>query len=1463
MQTVILPDQTRLNFPDGMSQGAMADAITRNFPQFAPGGPGGERAPSDSAPAPGAQGSGSDWEDDSPIRQDMAASTTDTPEQTPTFTEADMPNSGLAQNRDVRDFLDQVLHPDLSEGVAGQIVTGIAKRVTGQHSESPAANQPTPSFSDAMSQLYELAKTRPGMTLGALVKGIEEDPELLFTPELATVRTAMLAARAAEYGKVAGAAAKVAMEAGKAGAVGAGAEAVAQVADPDRPLDAQQVVNTAGQWAATAGAVHAAGELAHAAGSMRAPDDAIPASTGIQAPPEDAPPVQTAPPGPPVTSTIDQLDAIRPLETDASRNAMAASAEAAPAGQSDFGSAQPEQFTQAAQELVKAAEPPPSEKLEQSASEILYQPTLEDAIQKAHEVATGAQPSTPPEPEPLALPVEDIRRSLEPVANALASHGKTLEVVPTIDDLPADVRPRLDSLGDGVEGVYAGHGRVYLVASKLQDMGRVQQVAAHEVIGHLAPEELIGAKTYQNALDNVRLLDKGGNKTVRALAQRVDESQPGLDPQSRAKEILAQAVETGAYKDVKTLSRIVSDLSFRLKDALISHGINARWATGLTEQDVFAMLREGERRLYRNAWPVEPTLNAPLLSREGAQNLVPAAQSSPARSPIRNYIAKLADDLRMKVDPMSAGSEYAQAAAKDAANAMRVAQYNWYQVDGVLKKDFTPQQLERMWNASDEESVMRQQGLTDPAKGLGALAPAERAVVERMQAYNEEVRGQMQAAGMLRGEGLPYWTPRMAAMIGDDGGMHAPKEKPAGSPSNDGAGSNITVDSPHLLHRKHLTADETEAAMKAKLGSGATLVRNLRVIPLALSRIENAVAGRELINSIKELGERIGENLVSDYERPGFFTLDHPAFKTYAPRMVERDGAKVPAMDQNGETILDHKPLWVSRQFEGPLKAIMSEKPGAIYQGFMQAKAEVMNAIMASPMIHNMVVFGKALPALPGKVITAQIYRDGARYLDDHDFIREAISNGLVLIGHQGFKQEMTGVLEPDSIRAGRSWTAKALGYAADKLRAGSGQRVREVVDAVGDFVHNKLLWDQVQKLQVGLYANFRDRLIAEGHDPQTASRIAAHDANRFAGAIPNESMSYMSRAIANFTLFSRSFTMTNLGIMKDAIHGLPGDVAAQIKRDMGEFALRGARDAGRRKALMAIALDTILGYYVINSFLQDAVNVYKDRKTWGDVGRGYLDRFAQEFERIKENPLNILSAPSRLWSLAENEPGHEGRIFWEKDKSGTAIYLRNPVGKIGEELIGWATSPIEEFKRKESTFLRPMAETAANDKGFGKHVYNPDAHAVSLESLKNMGRIVTNFMENQIPLPVMMSAFDLANKAGDSSDTAQLLGYVTGITPSHGAPGGPAVGQMLQAKKEYRERIEQVMPDVKRDIKYGRIDDAAQKLLDAGMVPAEVGSMLTRMLVPESRLSARAVEDFQKHATEEQRQAFDGIAGR
>ena len=824
-------------------------------------------------------------------------------------------------------------------------------------------------------------------------------------------------------------------------------------------------------------------------------------------------------------------------------------------------------------------------------------------------------------------------------------------------------------------------------------------------------------------------------------------------------------------------------------------------------------------------------------------------------SAIENH--PVTQDLLLKIAPMSTGSDQARAIAKDFANADRTARWQWNSFDDLLKKNFTEDQLKTMWEAADEENVLRQEGKKDNSRGLGRLSLEERNVVETLHQYGEELLQRAKEVGMFQGEGLPFWAPRMAVMLGDDGEYYR-----APAPAGGGAkeGGNITTSSQNLKQRKYLTADETEAAMKAKLGDDAKLVKNIRTMPLAMARLERAIAGRELVNSIKDLGTKVGANLVSSSEGPGFFTVDHPAFKTFKPRMVEEDGKYVPAVDQNGEMIFDRTPIYISDEFKGPLKAIMTDKPGAPYQALMTIKAKAMGLIMYSPLIHNAVEWGRALPIMPGKVLTFKIYFEGNAIKNDPVQMRQAIKDGLVPIGHRAGMQDITGLMEDPTIEAGRSWTAKIAGKIADQISEDAGQSVRKGIDKAGDVWHNTLLWDRVGDLQAGIYSNVKADLIGKGMDETSAGRVAAHFANRFAGALPNEAMSAGARKIANFALFSRTFTLGNLGVLKDAITGLPADVKAQISRDAQELGMRSAKNIARKEAIGAIIFDMTL-MLVGNSLLQDALNVMNGQSL-DETEDGYVRRFKAYMNSVTDNPFNLVSNISQISSTADNEPGKENRIRYGTDSDGTGLYFRLPIGKIGEEFAGWLTSPLKTLTNKEGTLLKPILQIFHNDKGLGQPVYDEYAKTLSMDTVKNAGRVATLLMNAQLPTDALVSAYDIARGKGNSMDVSKTFGPLVGVTISPGTPGGPAVGEMYDADRKYKMRVSFAMPDVKRALKDDDIDRAIELLQNAGMQPSEIRSRLKAMLEPESRLNHGAIKRFEKHSTDEQKDRFSNAVG-
>jgi hypothetical protein len=846
-------------------------------------------------------------------------------------------------------------------------------------------------------------------------------------------------------------------------------------------------------------------------------------------------------------------------------------------------------------------------------------------------------------------------------------------------------------------------------------------------------------------------------------------------------------------------------------------------------------------------------------------------------------------DAQMLVAPMARGTRDSMALAKDFANSMRRNRWDWDRIDTDIAKKFTPEQRARMWTAADEESVSIQLG--EPAamrehQGLATLEPAERAAVEELQTRAQNAWLRARDAGMVEGEGLPAYTPRMIINTAGAGSKESALALNA-------IGGNLKIKTANMLKRKYLEAQETEAAAKAKYGDQAMLARDIRVLPLATAHLEDAVAGRTLINNIKDYGARTGADTVVEGAIPAgsdtkWFTLDHPAFRTWRPKFAEIESKVQAVKDAEGNTIFEQVPIYVHGDFEGPLRAVLNQKSGALYGGMMSLKGKTMSLIMNSPMIHNAVEFGRAFPAMPVRIFKA--YFDGNRAKNDVALMHEAIDNGLVPIGHRFFNQDISGLMESPDLTPGRSWTAKLLAAVPGLFDEAAGTAVKRAIDKAGDFWHNTLLWDRVADLQMGLYVNLRSDQIAKGIDPQTASRVAAHWANRYAGALPKEAMSDAATKVSNFMMFSRSFTVGNLGVLKDAFTGLPKDVMAQIERDAGVVdpaAVGYAKAMARRKAFSIVMMDIAL-LHVANSVFQSALNMMLMNGSLDEEMHNYTRRYRDMVNETSTHPLSLvtpmtiagagmgamvggaggallggaigtgLGVMRRLSATADNEPGKQDRIKIGYGAGGTAIYARSPFGKIGEEFTGYLESPIDMLKKKEGTLARPMLQVISNDKGFGRKIYDPDAETPA-EKAFSMWKIIEHIGKSQFPEGQINAFMDTVKGEGDQKvNTLQLAGPLAGVTFSRGAPGGEAVGEMYHSKSRHDFAVNQALPDIRRQILRGDIAGAQDRMMDLDIPVPLQRFYIKTTLNPATRMSPRAVRDFYLHATPEQRSRFE-----
>jgi hypothetical protein len=816
-------------------------------------------------------------------------------------------------------------------------------------------------------------------------------------------------------------------------------------------------------------------------------------------------------------------------------------------------------------------------------------------------------------------------------------------------------------------------------------------------------------------------------------------------------------------------------------------------------------------------------------------------------------VKEAAASIRMALTPMAAGSPEARAAGKDFANGMREAKHIAGRQDDFLTKNFDAAQRQKMWEAADEESVLRQQEKT-PGKneGLNRLAPDERAAVEAFQKESNAALKEAMDIGMFKGEGLPSYMPRMVVAMGADGKANRLGYGGEGPSGLDAIGRNLKTTSSNLRERKYLTTEETEAAAQ-NIDPNAMVVKDIRTLPLAMGRLREAIAGRRLINQIREDGRNSGETTVAEGEEPQddhkWFTIDHPAFKTYRVKVardkngqVEMDGNKVKIeKDENGDPIFEKVPLFVRSDYEGPLRAVLSQDMPKVMKALMTLKGKTMSVIMYSPLMHNAVIWGKAFPNSPIKMlnplwkdasgqwhVSLEMYGRGRQAKNDPVIMKEAIRNGLDPIGHRFGITDATGLVDEPNLKPGRSWTAQALGYVPGLFDKDMGDHVKRAIDKMGDVWHNKMLWDLVGDLQMGLYTHMRDIAVKHGADDQTAGRYAAHFANRYAGALPIEAMSKGARMWANALMFSRSFTMTNLGAFKDLTNGLPKDVQAQILRDKGIPALERIQGTARRKAASLLVADIALSH----------------------IG-------------------TVLAAGAVAWlagnayqSPSDNEPDKKNRFLIRYDKDGTAIYGRAPVGKVGEDLQDWVLSPNALIKKKLSPFGHAAYGLISNDKGFGQKIYDPyDTTATGY--FKNLARIAEFTFDSMLPVGPFEALHEMGKPGskGDATTKAmQLTLPLMGVTVSKGAPGGPAMGQLYASKDEHEFQVGEHLPEIKEKIRSGDIKGAAAEMDDLGISRSYQKFLVRTTQNPGAKLTKRQMNDFLGYATPDEQQKMKGF---
>jgi hypothetical protein len=850
-------------------------------------------------------------------------------------------------------------------------------------------------------------------------------------------------------------------------------------------------------------------------------------------------------------------------------------------------------------------------------------------------------------------------------------------------------------------------------------------------------------------------------------------------------------------------------------------------------------------------------------------NKIPEAVRNAADDLKNTEIGK---DITEKIAPIASSPEWAQKVGKEFINKNRLSENQFSQIDKLLTDNFTPEQRQRMFQAADEESVAAQQGKSLAGTGTGyeRLTPDEKAVVDDLhQRVGDDLWKRSVKNGLASGNGLPEYVPRSVVIMKPDGSFERVPQQNL-MQAADGKGFNLSTKSSNLKKRNYLTLAETEAAARQLFGPEAMVANDIRVLPMAYARLERANHGVEFVKALKDASKKAGLEAVSRGEQPNYVTYDHPALTQGQPRFVEENGKLRPLLNETGKPIIDRVPLKIHKDLKGVVSAVLDKPSGPLYKGFMAAKAGAMQLIMYSPLIHNAVEAGRAFPvvakemltpAATTKTIPLKIYKMGNDAKNTPAIMREAILAGLDPIGGRYAIKDATGVMNELTLNPGKSLTAKAAGKVAGLISPEASLKTRAAIDKAGEFWHNKLLWDRVGDLQMGIYMKLRDGFIEKGLTPHNAQVLAAHEANRFAGALPKETMSKGVRAASHVALFSPSFTYGNLGVLKDTVMGLPGHVRSLIEGGPAQVKL--ADSLTRKGSFGTVMVDIGMNLAMV-AVASTAIAHFAQNQTWEQIWENYKRRAASNVKRVHDHPqalLNPIGVARGFLPQSENEQGKENRVLAGYDKNGTAIYIRLPFGKIGEEFESYLGSPLQILKNKESTFLRPLLQTLQNDKGNGQKVYVEKDPA-----LKEASDIALNALSQQIPLDAIESGRRAISGKEDGKrgiDAARTLAPLAGITVSQGFPGGPAEGLAFHTRKDLADMRARELPEINQMIREGNLDDAVQKMVGLQMTGSEIRARIKGQLSPQSRMSARNLQEFYRTASPEDQERMSALLGR
>ncbi len=262
-------------------------------------------------------------------------------------------------------------------------------------------------------------------------------------------------------------------------------------------------------------------------------------------------------------------------------------------------------------------------------------PEVLGAVIKSRPVVGLAKPADQPKlKQGLAgagVPVDELRSLVAKVAANWS--GVDAYVVPTIDDLPANIRASLfnqGALGD-VRGLMVPNGSVYLIANRMPSLDEAQGILFHEVYGHVGMRAFLGDE-YAAQMQLLRM----ANPTLAAEANawyanysrghigaRVQRGMSRLDAEAEVRLLAVEEALADRAGNAPPPSGWKA-LMAKLQQALRRLGLGwvADKLESMTEAETHALLMNARRAVTRTGGPMHVLAGMPAGLQDPANSAV-------------------------------------------------------------------------------------------------------------------------------------------------------------------------------------------------------------------------------------------------------------------------------------------------------------------------------------------------------------------------------------------------------------------------------------------------------------------------------------------------------------------------------------------------------------------------------------------------------------------------------------------------------------------------------------------------------------------------------------------------------------------------------------------------------------------------------------------------------------------------